>query len=82
MSGAVTRKVQQKVDTQLLLPLLCATLSESHPCVGVAVRVSMTAVTHRQVESQDRGQLDIVLALVLCSPGLRVHLALQHHSIH
>ena len=56
-------------------------LPESHPCVGVSLRVFETAVTHRQVETQSRGQLDIVHALVRISRGPRVHLAIQDHPI-
>ena len=58
-----------------------AMIPESHPCVGDSLRVFVTAVTHRQVETQDRGQLDIVHALVLFSLGPLVHLAIQHHII-
>ena len=60
--------------------------AESSPCVGALgataeLRVFETAVTHRHVETQDRGQLDIVHALVLISLGPRVHLAIQYHPI-
>ena len=59
-----------------------AMIPESHPCVvGDSLRVFVTAVTHRQVETQSRGQLDIVHALVVFSLGLLVHLAFQHHKI-
>ena len=77
----VANKVQQKIDTQLPLPLFGTKLPESHPCVGVSRRVIETAVTHRQVETQCRGQLDIVHALVRLTLGQRVHLAFQHHEI-
>ena len=79
--GSEVDKVQQQIDTHLLLPPLCTMLSESHPCVGAAFKVFETAVTHRQVETQDRGQLDIVHALMSNSLGSRVHLAIQHHPI-
>ena len=49
--------------------------------MGAAFKVFETAVTNRQVETQDRGQLDIVHALVLINLGLRVHLAIQYHPI-
>ena len=77
----VANKVQQQIDTQLPLPLGGTKLPESHPCVGVSQRVFETAVTHRQVETQSRGQLDVVHALVRISRGLRVHLAIQDHPI-
>ena len=82
-TGFVANKVQQKIDTQLPLPPLLTIFPESHPCVGACqrVRVFVTAVTRRQVESQDRGKLDIVHALVVLRVGLRVHLAIQHHKI-
>ena len=72
-----------KHDSQLPLPLEGTMIPESHPCVGACQRrrVFETAVTHRQVETQDRGQLDIVHALVRISLGPRVHLAIQHHPI-
>ena len=73
--------VQQKIDTHLPLPRRGTMLPESHPCVGASRKVSMTGVTHRQVETQSRGQLDIVHALVLLSLGPLVHLAIQHHTI-
>ena len=79
--GFEVHKVQQKIDTQLPLPLLGTILPESHPCVCATLRVFVTAVTHRQVESQDRGQLDIERALVRCSLGPCVHLATQYHHI-
>ena len=77
----VANKVQQKNDTQLPLPREDTMLPESHPCVGAHAWVFVSAVTHRQVETQARGQLDIVHALVLISLGPRVHLAIQHHPI-
>ena len=77
----VANKVQQKIDTQLPLPQDGTMPPENHPCVGDSRRVFVTAVTHRQVETQSRGQLDIVLALVVFSLGLLVHLAFQHHKI-
>ena len=79
----VANKVQQKIDTQLPLPLFGTVSPEVHPCVGGVhmLRVLVTAVTHRQIETQDRGQLDIVHALVLINLGLRVHLAIQYHPI-
>ena len=54
-------------------------LPKRHPCVGAAFKVFETAVTNRQVETQDRGQLDIVHALVFSNLGPRVHLAIQYY---
>ena len=70
--GFEVHKVQQKIDTQLPLPLLGTILPERHPCLAA---VGVSSVTHRQVESQDLGQLDICIVLP-------VHLAIQHHTIH
>ena len=56
-------------------------LTELHPCVGVELWVFVTAVAHHQVETQDRGQHDIVRALVVFRLGLCVHLAIQIHPI-
>ena len=66
------------MHTQLPLPRE-GTPPESHPRVGAAQMrgVCETAVTKGQVETQDRGQLDIAYALVLVSLGMRVHLAIK-----
>ena len=84
--GFVATQVQQQVDTQLPLPPACTMIPEGNPCVGATVGacqipgVFESAVTKRQVETHDRGQLDIVHALVLFRRGLRVHLAFQNKS--
>ena len=83
----VANKVQQKIGTQLPLPQGGTMPPEFHPCVGhlgflrAWLRVFVSAVTHRQVETQSRGQLDIVHALVVASLGHLVHLACQHQKI-
>ena len=47
------------------MPLRTATIPERHPSMGTSQRILAPAVTNRQVEPQDRGQLDVVLALVV-----------------
>eukprot|EP00974_Lingulodinium_polyedra_P055700 5357143-Lingulodinium_polyedra.AAC.1 len=54
-----------KNDSHLPLPHVGTILPECHPCVGDALGILVTAATNRQVEAQDRGQLDVVHALVV-----------------
>ena len=63
----VADEVQQKVDGELTLPPLVAILPEGSPSMATTQELGVTETpeTKRQVEPQDRVQLDVVLALVL-----------------
>ena len=79
----VADDVQQQVNGDLTLPLITAALPKHHPSMGTlqVLGVLVPAVTNRQVEPQDRGQLDVVHALVILFRGHRVHLAIQREPI-
>ena len=61
----VADDVQQKVNGELTMPVRTAAIPERHPSMGTSQKILAPAVTNRQVEPQDRGQLDVVLALVV-----------------
>ena len=81
--GLVADDVQQQVNGELTLRLQSAALPERHPSMGTTQGsgIVVPAVTKRQVEPQDRGDLHVVLALVILFRGLFVHLAIQNHPI-
>ena len=71
------------MNCDLTLPLRLAVVAERNPNVaGTQVNgVTVTAVTNRYVETQSRGRLDIVLALVGRCQGFPVHLATKQDNI-